>query len=269
MKSNYKKLYQTFLFTAIFTLFCMCVSYAQTYADLEARNQQLLEDSKKNKNWAKNFGRGDLAIGYAHMPFRFGPTSVKSTLDGFPELNQDLPAVNLQSGFNLQVNLNLNGRSYLGIHLSFILSSKQESRKRDFAGFGLIAYGYRFPIQKGNENHFLSLEGGFGYSNWERPFTNVERYRMNLSRANLILAPSISYDINIHKQKIFLFLKYRFIYDLVNIGSQSGLGYQNKDSSRGVNTVRLNNNNIVSDDNAALNLGNLSEFSIGFRFFIK
>ena len=269
MKSSQSKRIQICLFTVLFALSYSSVFYAQTYADLEARNQQLLEDSKKNKSWGKNFGRGDLAIGYAHMPFRFGPTSVKSTLDGLPELNQNLPEVDLQSGFNLQVNLNLNGRSYLGIHFSFILSSKQESRKRDFAGFALIAYGYRFPIQKDNENHFFSLEGGFGYSNWERPFTNVERFRMNLNRANLILAPSVSYDINIHKQKIFLFLKYRFIYDLVNIGSESGLGYQNKDSSGGVNTVRLDNNNIVSDDNATLNLGNLSEFSIGFRFFMK
>jgi|GEM_PF-5059462 len=269
MKSNYKKLYQTFLFTAIFTLFCMCVSYTQTYADLEARNQQLLEGKDKNKNWAKNLGRGDIVIGYAHMPLRFGPTSVKSTLDGFPEVDQDLPAVNLQSGFNLQVNLNFGYRSYLGFHFSLLFSTKQESRKRDNAGFALITYGYRFPLQVVNGNHFFSLEAGFGFSNWERPLTNVERHRIHLTRLNLIVAPSVSYEINIYKKKTYLFFKYRFIYEIVNMSGDSGLGFKDKDSSSGITTRSLKNDHITTDANANLDLGNLSEFSIGFRFFIK
>lgn len=252
-----------------FLLFFSSLLNAQTYAALEDINENLLEKENANKNWGKKLGRGDLALGYAHMSLRFAPTSVNSTLPNLPEVQQDLPAVNLQSGFTLQVNYNLNGRAYLGFNFSYLFSTKQESRKRDNAGFGLATFGYRFPLEAGNENHFFSLETGFGFSIWQRPLTNVERHRFHLSRSNLILAPSVGYDINIYQKKIYLFFKYRFVYELSNIGSNTGFSYQDKDSSSGTNTVGLDHQNIKTDLNAELNLGNLSEFSVGFRFFIS
>lgn len=241
----------------ILSFFATNESFSQvTYADIEP------EEFKQNIGIHKR--NTIIRFGFAHMPTRFSEASIVSDIPFVPFIEADLPSVTVSNGIHVGIHHLLTENWYAGFDFSYLFSSRQESRRRDNIGYIGVTGGYQLNLQNWNKNHLLSVEAGIGAQFIDRPITGVGGYKVSLTRMNYVFSPGMRYEINVFKEKLYLFTQAKYFHQLTRSGSRSGLEFERRREDF-IDLFPLNDPAIIASPGTRLEIGNAIEFSVGIR----
>lgn len=229
-----------------------------------ATQAQLYQDFEEEETSIKR--KSSFLLSYSNTPFSFKEANLISELPYYPEFEANLPEVAMQHGFGVGALFHSRDGVYGGVNFGYTFSGKQQSRRRDgLTNFSLLV-GYELPIFHESDNHLLRLEVGFGVRSFVRPISRVDRYRVELRKTDLVVNPSLSYDINLFNKEVYLFFQTRYIYALNQPSFDTRLRTYPRRASDEVERYRLSDPFLTVDGGTRLELKNLLEFSVGLRF---
>lgn len=253
---NFNSFQPIFISVVFFLLASHSITAQETYESLE-QQLQTENDSLQNRFFA-------LRLGFSHMPNRLSEASVSSDVPFLPPVDADVSSVNLSNGLNLGMHYFLDEHWYTGMDIAYFFSSNQQGRRNDNMALIALTGGYQFPLMAWSKDYLLSVEAGFGARIIDRPLTGIDGYRITLTRMDYVFTPTVRYEINIFKEKLYAFAQARYYHQLGTQNSRSGLRYERRREDI-IDLINLNDFDVIASPGARLDIGNTVEFSVGLR----
>lgn len=241
-----------------FYIFCFAISAnAQRFVGTE-------KDTLRNQtttNWS-------ISLGYSSIPTRLGETTIFADVPNHPIIEENLPEVNLNSGFHLATLYHFTENWYSGISYSRNSANKPSNRGRDYVSSFGLNFGYQHALKKDTKDFFGVFELGIASYNIRRGLTGFSEYNsVRLQRESATFTPTIRFEANLYKEQVYLFVQAKYFlsfYD--NIRIRLNKDNPNEEDETDTSSIRFDDPGVEVSESAKLDFQHPYEFVIGIRY---